>query len=427
MNQKLNATADGENHFNGMQIGGKAVLPLAGVRILELGRLFAAPFATQILADFGADVIKVERPGRGDEFRHYSPYTVRSADGTECAESANYLAVNRNKRSITIDIKTTRGQELIHGLAKRAHVVVENYKVGALGKYRLDRDSLTAINPDLIYLSLTGFGQNGPYANRAGTDAIFQAMSGLMSITGAPDGDPQRIGIMISDMFAGFYAAISVLMSLRAREVLGAGGHHIDLALLDCTVSAVATRALDYFITGDTPGRLGPRAKGSAPSQVFTCADGLLQMQATTEADFRRLCKTLNLGHLADDPRFATRMDRYRNVEVLSDTLNNVFRTRTVHEWYELLIAADIMCSPVNTIDQTFADPQVLHRGLKVDLPRPGTKPVTVLANPIRFRGLPLGRYAPPPTLGQHTEEVLMQELGLTSTEITELKSQGVL
>ena len=401
--------------------------PLAGIRILELGRLYAAPFAVQVLADMGADVIKVERPGQGDDFRHYAPQKVRGVDGRECIESAGYRSVNRNKRSITVDIRQAEGQQIVRDLVKRCDIVVENFKVGTLKKYRLDYEALQAVNPSVVYLSLTGFGQDGPYAGRPGTDALFQAMSGLMSLTGEPERMPQRIGVVISDMVAGLYAANAILMALRSREVLGAGGQFIDIALLDCSVAAIAAQALEMFSTGRVPSRLGTRAYGSAPSEIFRCSDGLLQMQATSDPQFHRLCDAMCLPLLKTDPRFATRMDRYRHIEALAALLNDRFAARTVNEWYEHLVAADIMCAPVYNLDQIFVDPQVLHRGLKVELDREGVDTVTVISNPIRLGGKSVREYRAPPFLGQHTAEVLQEELGFSSDDIEQLNRKGVI
>lgn len=401
--------------------------PLAGVRILELGRLFAAPFAVQVLADLGAEVIKIEKPGHGDDFRHYAPTKVKTADGGECIESANYRSVNRNKRSITVDIRVPDGQAIVKQLVAKSDIVVENFKVGTLTKYGLDYEALKAVKPDLIYLSVTGFGQDGPYALRPGTDAIFQAMSGLMSLTGEPDRLPQRIGVVISDMVTGLYAANAMLMALRAREVLGHGGQFIDVSLLDCSVAAVSAQALEMFASGKVPKRLGARAYGSAPSEIFRCSDGLLQMQATADAQFHRLSDAMELPDLKTDPRFASRMDRFRNIEALAAMLNARFATRTVHDWYEHLVAAEIMCAPVYDLGQTFDDPQVRHRGLKVELDREGVDTVSVIANPIRFGGKPVREYSAPPFLGQNTHDVLQRELGLSPDAIEQLASKGVI
>jgi len=400
--------------------------PLAGIRILELGRLYAAPFASQVLGDMGADIIKVERPGHGDDFRHYAPHAVHDAQGNESIESSNYRSVNRNKRSITVDIGNPEGQKIVHDLAAKADIVIENFKVGSLRKYHLDYESIRAINPDVIYLSVTGFGQSGPYSHRPGTDATFQAMSGIMSITGEPDGMPQRIGFVVSDMLAGLYAANAVMMALRAKEVQGAGGQHIDIALFDCSVAAVAAQAIEMFKSERIPGRMGSRAHGSAPSEIFHCSDGLLQMQATADHQFQNLCDVMELPALKTDSRFASRKERYENVEALAEALNARFATGTVSAWYEKLQAGGVMCAPVYTMDQTFADPQVQARGLKRELDRDGVDTVTIIGNPIRFVGRSLADYSAPPFLGGDTEDVLSQELGLSGAEIENLKQKGV-
>ncbi|KHK89011.1 hypothetical protein LK12_23095 [Novosphingobium malaysiense] len=401
--------------------------PLEGVRILELGRLFAAPFATQLLADMGADVIKVERPGHGDDFRHYAPRTVKTADGGECVESANYRSVNRNKRSITLDMASPEGQEIVRDLAAKSDIVVENFKVGSLAKYGLDYESLKRVKPDLIYVSVTGFGQEGPYSSRPGTDATFQAMSGIMDLTGEPQGMPQRIGFVVSDMLAGLYAANAMNMALRARDVLGAGGQHIDISLFDCSVSAIAAQAIEYFISGRVPTRMGSRAHGSAPSEIFRCADGLLQMQATADHQFQRLCETMELPDLLKDPRFSSRAERFHNVDALADVLNARFATGTVAQWYERLLSAQVMCAPVYSLDHTFDDPHVRHRGMRLELERDGVDEVALVANPIRFGGKPVKGYRAPPFLGQHTSQVLADELGLEGEEIESLKQKGVI
>ena len=404
----------------------KELRPLAGVRILELGRLYAAPFATQILADMGADVIKVERPGHGDDFRHYASRVVKSPTGEESVESSNYHSVNRNKRSITLDIRKPEGREIVKALVKTSDIVVENFKVGTLKKYGLDYEALKVVNPDIIYLSVTGFGQDGPYASRPGTDAIFQAMSGLMSLTGEPDRLPQRIGVVVSDMITGLFAANAMLMALRAREVQGAGGQCIDVALLDCSLAAIAPAALEMFASGRVPTRLGARAFGSAPSEIFHCADGLLQMQATANDQFARLCKAMELTELLDDPRFASRAERYANVDALAAILNDRFGTATVLQWYDRLVEADVMCAPVYSLDQTFEDPQVRHRNLRVELDRANGDKVNVIANPIRFGGKAVEGYRAPPFLGEDTAAVLQQELGLSAQDISALQEKGI-
>jgi crotonobetainyl-CoA:carnitine CoA-transferase CaiB-like acyl-CoA transferase len=405
-------------------------LPLDGIKVLDLGRLVAAPFATQLMGDFGANIIKIERPGRGDEYRHYGPPYLTDADGKPNPagpEAPGYLAMNRNKRSVTVDFQQPKGQEIIRELAKTCDVFVENYKVGTLKKYGLDYESLSAINPDIIYLSITGFGQTGPYADRPGTDIIFQSMSGMMSVTGDPNGPPVRSGILIADMVTGFYAANAVMLALREREVLGKGGQHIDLALMDCAVSAMTGKAMEYFMTGKAPFRSGNRVKGSVPAQIFKCKDGDLNVQASSEPDFRRLCDILGLPELKEDPRFSTRGARSQNADELEPILAERFANRTVGELYETLVDADVIAAPIYTLDQTFADPQVRHRGLKTTVPHPYVGELTVLTNPIRLRGKPVERYTRPPVLGEHTQEVLAEELDFSDADLAELRTAGVL
>jgi len=405
-------------------------LPLEGVRVLDMGRLFAAPFATQMLGDFGAQVIKIERPGRGDEFRHYGPPYLTDRDGKPspaAPEAPGYIAVNRNKQSVTVDFQRPEGQAILRDLVRSSHVFVENYKVGVLAKYGLDYDAVRAINPDIIYLSITGFGQTGPYASRPGTDIVFQSMSGLMSVTGEPDGPPVRSGLVLADMVTGFYAANAILLALRDKEVNGGGGQFIDLALFDSTVSVMANKAIEYFLTGEAPFRLGNKVAGSVPAQIFNCRDGDLNVQASSDPDFRRLCAVLGLPQLADDPRFAKRGDRSIHVETLAPLLEERFLTRTVAEWYEAMVAADVIVAPIYTLDQTFADPQAQHRGLKTTAPHPTSGEVTFLTNPIRLRGEALTDYRAPPTLGQDTETVLRDDLGYDAAKIASLRNTGVL
>ena len=404
-------------------------LPLDGVKVLDMGRLFAAPFATQMMGDFGAKVIKIERPGRGDEFRHYGPPYLHDEDGKPNPlgpEAPGYIAVNRNKLSVTLDFQSPRGQELLKEMIKGCDVFVENYKVGVLKKYGLDFESLKAINPKIIYLSVTGFGQDGPYSERPGTDIVFQSMSGMMSITGDPDGPPVRSGLVLADMITGFYAANAVLLALRARDQQGADAQHLDIALLDCTVSAMTNKAIEYFMTGDVPHRLGNRVKGSVPAQIFRCSDGDLNVQASAEPDFRRLCAALGVAELAEDPRFSVRQARAVNADALEPLLAEKFLTRTVSDWYETLVAADIIVAPIYTVDQCFADPQVKHRGLARTVSHPFAGEVTLLTNPIRIDGQAPQTYRHPPMLGEDTAQVLADELGLSAEQIEELKASGI-
>jgi crotonobetainyl-CoA:carnitine CoA-transferase CaiB-like acyl-CoA transferase len=409
---------------------GDTKLPLAGIKVLDMGRLFAAPFATQMMGDFGAEVIKIERPGRGDEFRHYGPPYLTDADGNPSPvgpEAPGYLGVNRNKKSITVDFQNPKGREILCEIVKSCDVFVENYKVGTLKRYGLDYESLKAINPGIIYMSVTGFGQDGPYADRPGTDIVFQSMSGMMSITGDPNGPPVRSGLLLADMITGFYGAYALMVALRAREVQGGGSQYIDLALMDCSVSAMTSKAMEYFLTGQAPFRLGNRVKGSVPAQIFKCADGDLNVQASSDPDFVRLCAVLGVPELAEDPRFTLRRSRAENHAALEPLLAPRFATWKVKELYDALVEADVIVAPIYSLDQTFADPQVVHRGLKVTVPHPLSGECTILTNPIRMNGEPLGNYRAPPVLGQDTEAVLQETLGFGPEQIVALRAEGVI
>ena len=405
------------------------MLPLSGIKVLDMSRLFAGPLATQMFGDFGADVYKIERPGRGDEFRHYGPPFLKDDKGNmspDAPEGCGYLAVNRNKKSVTIDFSKPEGAELVREMARTCDVFVENYKVGTMARYGLDYESIRAVNPSIIYLSVSGFGQTGPYAKRPGTDIAFQAMSGLMSVTGEPDGAPTRSGVVLSDMLTGFYATIALLVALRRRDVQGEGAQYIDVALLDSSISAMSTHALDYFLTGKTPKRTGVRIKGSVPAGIFDCSDGQLTVQASGEDDFRTLCRLLDLPGLPEDPRFATRIDRVHHVDELLPILEARFATGTVIEWYELLVEAGLICAPVYTFDQALNDPQVRHLKVTTKVPHPLVGELEILTNPIRLSGVDF-KYSAPPPLGQDTDAVLGEAFGIAGDRLTALKAANIL
>lgn len=403
------------------------VQPLSGVRVLELGQLLAAPLGGQILADLGAEVIKVERPGRGDEYRHYGPQFLNRADGTRTGQSAGFLAANRGKRSVEIDITTPGGRDLTLELGARCDAVIENFRPGALARRGLAAADFTAVRPDIIYLSVSGFGQTGPYAERPGTDSVFQAMSGLMSVTGEPDGLPQKSGTVIADFVTGLYAAIAVMGALRHREINDGGGQAIDLALLDCALAAMAPRAVEYFLSGEAPRRFGHRTTGTAPAQLFRCSDGFINVQAGFDHHFRTLCELLDLPAIADDPRFATRELRVDNVEELEDRLQPGFERFTVAECYGRLEAAGLICAPIYDVKQAFDDPQVKHRGMRASVEHPEVGPVDVVASPLRLAG---SSSVPPPCspeLGQHTRDILAGVIGLSDAEIVQLRAEGAI
>ncbi len=397
---------------------------LAGVRVLDLGRIVSAPWCSQTLADLGADVIKVERPGRGDELRTYGPSFAKDAEGQITPESGHFICSNRNKRSITVDISTLEGQDIIARLATSSDVMIENYKVGDLARYGLDYASLKKINPQLIYCSITGFGQDGPYAKQPGYDAAFQGMSGMMAVTGEPDGPPQRVGVFIIDEMTGLYAAVAILAALRHRDA-GGGGQFIDIALLDVGVAAMAPRNIEWTLDGNIPQRLGTRSPGSAPAQVFKCRDGYLNIQAGAEPDFRKLCDALGLDDLKEDARFVTRRDRVNNQDELATLLQAKINDYTVAELAAKLIDRGVVATPIYRADQLSEDPQIKHRQLFFDVPHPTVGSVPLTASPIRMSETPVDRYVAPPTVGQHTTEILHQ-VGFDDNQIANLRSKGI-
>jgi crotonobetainyl-CoA:carnitine CoA-transferase CaiB-like acyl-CoA transferase len=399
-------------------------LPLSDLRVLELGRLLAAPLAGQILGDLGAEVVKVERPHAGDEFRRYGLVFVKDDEGGDSNLSAIFTSVNRNKRSITVDLEHPDGRSLVRDLAKNCDILIQNFKVGALEKFGLDYDSLRAIHPGIIYLSTSGFGMTGPYAAKPATDGVFQAMSGLMSVTGEPDQEPMRSGSFAVDYSGGLFGVISLLAALRHRDRTGEG-QQIDLSLLDCGIATLASRSCDYLIGDVAPGRAGNRNPGAAPAQLFRCADGHISVQAPSDRLFALLCKILKRPDIADDPRFATPSLRLRNVAALSDLLDEAFTTRTGREWFEELSAAGMIAGPTYDVAQCFADPQVQARGMRVSIPRPSGGPIDVVANPMRFSATPIETYAAPPELGEGVDDVLSAWLGYDPDQISRLRATG--
>lgn len=401
-------------------------MPLSGIRVLDLGRLIAAPTCTQLLADLGAEVIKVERPGAGDEIRTYGPPFLTNRDGGE-DDSPYHLAVNRNKKSITVDIASKEGQALIRGLAKVSDVFMENFKVGDLKRYGLDYESVRKVNPAIVYCSLTGFGQTGPSAHRPGLDSLFQAMSGLMSVTGEPQGAPQKVGIAVSDFIAGLYAAIGILGALRHREVNGGDGQHIDIALLDSTIAAFTNRAQGYLTTGINPLRNGSATPGNQPAGLYNCSDGDIILSAGADRQFKTLVDVIGLPEMAGDERFQSRPLRVVNAEALNAAINGALRTRSRAHWLAQFEARGVMCAPINTVAEAFEDPQVKHRGVVVEVEHPRAGPISLIANPIRYSGTPVTDPKVSPDVGQHTDLVLGDLLGLTSDRLAELRGQGAI
>lgn len=403
---------------------------LAGVKVLDLSRVLAGPWCTQILADLGADVVKVELPGAGDDTRHWGPPFLQDAQGRDTDQASYFAACNRNKRSVTIDMSKPQGQALIRQLAEQADVLVENFKVGGLAKYGLDYASLSALNPRLVYCSVTGFGQTGPYAERAGYDLLIQASSGMMSITGRADGEPGgggvRVGVALTDLFTGVYASTAVLAALRAREQTGRG-QHIDMALLDVGMAILANQAAGYLNTGKVPQRQGNSHPSLAPYQDFPTADGAMLLAIGNDGQFARWCEAAGRSEWSRDARFATNTARVHNRATLIPAMEELTRQRSTAQWVALLEDKAVPCGPINDIGQAFADPQVVARGLRLDLPRDagdGIASVSGVASPLRLSEHPPVLRNAPPALGQHTDEVL-RELGLQDSDIAALRASG--
>ena len=403
--------------------------PLGHVRVLELSRVLAGPWAAQTLADLGADVIKIERPGAGDDTRTYAPPYARTSDGAESGESAYFLSTNRGKRSVTIDFTRPEGQKLVQALAAKSDVVIENFKVDGLTKYGLDYASLQALDPRLVYCSITGFGQTGPYRHKPGYDFMIQGIGGLMSITGEPDqpsgGGPVKVGVAVADVFTGLYAAIAILGALAHRDRTGAG-QHIDLALLDTQVAVLANQAMNYLVTGVAPQRLGNSHPNIVPYQVFATSDGYIIVAVGNETQFARMCEVIGRPDLASDERFATNAARVNHRAEIVAILHGIFVTRTMRDWLDALERVGVPCGPINTIADVFADPQVRARGLRLDLPHPAIGTVPSVANPIKYSATPISYRSAPPMLGADTDEVLREMVGVTSAEIARLRKAGI-
>jgi crotonobetainyl-CoA:carnitine CoA-transferase CaiB-like acyl-CoA transferase len=401
---------------------------LDGVRVLDLSRVLAGPWCTQTLADLGAEVIKIERPGSGDDTRGWGPPFLPDREGLETAEAAYFLGTNRNKRSLTIDIAKPEGQALLRRLVARCDVLVENFKVGDMARYGLDAATLRAEFPRLIYCSITGFGQTGPYRERAGYDYAIQGLGGLMSITGErddrPGGGPQKVGVAVSDLFTGLYATVAILAALRHRDATGEG-QEIDMALLDTQVAMLANLGANCLVTGRAPGRAGNAHQNIVPYQVFEVADGHLILAVGNDGQFQRFCAVAGCAALAEDPRFVRNADRVRHREVLVPLLEPLLKTRRRDDWLAALEAAKVPCGPINDLNEVFADPQVRHRGMVMDVPHPHTDTLRLVGSPIRLSATPVSLRHPPPLLGQHTDEVLV-ELGLDAAEREALRAAGV-
>jgi crotonobetainyl-CoA:carnitine CoA-transferase CaiB-like acyl-CoA transferase len=403
---------------------------LSHIRVLDLSRILAGPWASQVLGDLGADVIKIERPGCGDDTRSWGPPFLKDADGNDTDVAAYFLSTNRNKRSVTLDFTQPAGQELVRKLAAQSEVVLENFKVGGLRQYGLDYESLAAVNPRLIYCSITGFGQDGPYAPRAGYDFLIQGMGGLMSLTGHPDGmpggGPMKAGVALTDILTGLYASNAVLAALAYRERTGQG-QYIDLALLDVQVACLANQAMNYLTTGNSPQRMGNAHPNIVPYQDFPTADGYMILAIGNDSQFAKFCACAGKSELAGDVRFATNKARVGHRDSLIPLLRELTAMRTTADWIATLESAGVPCGPINTLAQVFADPQVQARGARVEMPHPLAGKVAVVSNPMRLSTSPVTYRRPPPGLGEHTEEVLSSLLNMETGELEHLRAEGVI
>ncbi len=398
---------------------------LSGLKILDMTRVLAGPSATQMLGDLGADVVKLERPGVGDDTRRWGPPFLKDGDGADTSESAYYLSANRNKRSMTLDYTRPEGRRIATRMAKRADVLVENYKPGTLDRHGLAYDQLRLDCPGLVYCSITGFGMTGPYAERPGYDFLIQAMGGIMSVTGEPDGAPMKVGVAIADLMAGMYATIGILAALRHRDATGAG-QHIDLSLLDAQV-AWLSNAGQYFLTsGQRTPRYGNAHPTIVPYQAFAASDGHFILAVGNDGQFARFCEAAGQSELAADERFATNPARVRNREALIAILTPVIARRSCDDWLSDLEARTVPCGPINAIDQVFTDPQVLARDMKIAIEHPlAPSPVDLIGSPFKLSATPVAHRLPPPTLGQHTDQVLRDWLELSAEEIAALRAAG--
>ena len=403
--------------------------PLSHLTVIDLSRVLAGPWCTQLLADLGAEVIKIEKAGSGDDTRSWGPPFLKDTQGRDTGEAAYYLACNRGKKSVAVDFTQSEGQAIVRDLARGADIVVENFKVGGLKKYRLDYPSLAAINPRLVYCSITGFGQTGPYRERAGYDFIIQGMGGFMSVTGErddlPGGGPQKAGIAISDLMTGMYACTAILAAVEHRKLANAG-QYIDVSLFDTQVAMLAVMNMNYLVSGTPPGRAGNAHQNIVPYQVFACADGHLILAVGNDAQFARFCEVAGKIEWARDPRFAANAERVRQRDELVPMIEAVLRTRAQASWLAALESVGVPCGPINRLDQVFADPQLLARGMRIDLPHPLSGTVPQVGNPLHLSATPVTYTQAPPLLGEHTTAVLSQRLGLSAESLADLAARGI-
>ncbi len=404
--------------------------PLSHIRALDLSRVLAGPWCGQNLADLGAEVIKIERPEKGDDSRAFGPPWLKDRSGRDTKESAYFASTNRGKKSVTVNLSKPDGQDIVRNLARQSDVLIENYKVGDLARYGLGYDDLRKLNPRLVYASVTGFGQTGPYRERPGYDFMIQGMGGVMSITGErddlPGGGPQRVGIPIADIMTGMYATIAICAALAHRERSGAG-QHLDLALLDTQVGILANQGMNYLATGEVPGRIGNAHPNIVPYQPFKTRDGDVILACGNDNLFNKFCDVAGCQHLARDGRFATNSRRVENREAITSLLAQIFAQRTTQEWCDALEAAGVPNGPINDLKQVFEEPQVVARGMRIELEHPLSGKVPLITSPMKFSGTPLEHKVPPPTLGQHTEDVLREVLKMSDGDIARLRAGGVI
>jgi crotonobetainyl-CoA:carnitine CoA-transferase CaiB-like acyl-CoA transferase len=406
--------------------------PLAGIRILDMSRVFSGPWGTQLLGDLGCEVIKVEQPGRGDDLRRLGPPFLPDPEGKATLESSYYLSANRNKKCIAIDVATESGQRVIRELAAKSDVFIENFKVGNLAKYGLGYEDLKKINPALIHCSITAFGQTGPNKHRLGYDSLLQAMCGVMSVTGhpegAPGGGPLKVGLVLSDMLAGMYAAMAIQSALYARDTRAQGdpkqGQSIDISMFDAQLAAMSHQAMHYLVSGENPRRFGNGAPSVSPSNVFACSDGHIILVAGNDAQYRKLCTVIGAPQLAQDARYANNALRVTHRDALLEDLGRVFAKRSKAEWLKTLGDADLVAGPINEMADVFADPQIAAREILVEATHACGSQVPLIASPMRMSATPLNVYTAPPTSGQHTREVLQDLLGLSAGQVDEIVAQ---
>lgn len=399
---------------------------LDGIRVLDLTRILAGPMATQTLADLGAEVIKIERPGRGDDTRSWGPPFIGEGGGDAAADSAYFVCCNRGKQSVTVDLAHPEGQEIVRALACKSDVLVENFKVGDLVRFGLGYEQLRALNPRLVYCSITGFGQTGPYRARAGYDPVAQALGGLMSITGTRDGPPQRVGVAVVDVLASTWSVIAILAALRHRDATGEG-QHVDTSLLDVQVSALTNVAQNFLSAGIVTERSGGEHPSVMPSQSFACADGRVMIVAANDAQFARLCEVVGVAGLARDPRFLRNSDRVRNRAELVRILEQQLVSATAAQWEARLNEVGVPCGRINDIAQVFADPQVVHRGMRIEMEHATAKVLPLVGSPLRLSAAPVEYRRAPPLLGEHTDEVLSRVLDLSAQRLEALRAAGAI